>query len=231
MNEIQNKVIAKIQKLITLSMDDGATPHEREAASRMATKLMTKYNIQVLSTKTKDDMTTDNVEHTTVDMFYAGHGDRLNWEAYLSDAVSTPFGVRVIWSKGYGHGTVHFVGMPEDVDLALYFFEYLQIEIDVQGNEFFPRHKLKRNDFGIGMVARIRERLMDLYRRVHQELPSDCKALVVYKDKAVTDKVKQLFPRTRSNRAKPNIDRQAYSKGWVAGGGVDLSSNREQIHG
>ena len=48
---IEKSILKRIQKLLTLSKDKGASKAEAERAMEMAQRLMTKYNITMATTR------------------------------------------------------------------------------------------------------------------------------------------------------------------------------------
>lgn len=216
----KEQVMETVIKLMTLSKDHAATENERQVALDKATMLMTKYGIQTIQSKSKEQLSsTDSVEDTVIEMFYGHKGSHATWEILLGIACTKPFGVMFIKVDD----TLHFFGMPEDLELSVYFFNYLQMEIDVQSHDLYPKHSSKRNSFGRGMANIIYERMMELYHRVQQATPSDCRALIVVKDKAVTERFNQKYPHTHTKKSSARMDNDAYRKGVIAGQQVDLS--------
>jgi len=243
MNEqIRENTIAKISKLLALANDDGATPAESELAMKRATQIMGKYKIEMAevqskrkSTKSVDEMT----DREDADCYFYSKGYS-NWEFNLAWGISPIFDVECVqtwgeWKynpkkrKNDCDPKMAFMGVPEDVALVLYFFDYCQNEIG-RACEVYDKRVTVQQTFAIGMVGRICHRLRELYKRVRENLPSDCMDIVLYNKDLAKNRKDLEFPLTKIHKGPRTKYNEHYFNGIKAGKHLHLSSNRDQVH-
>jgi len=242
--EVRENTIRKVAKLIALANDSGATGPEAELAMKRAEQIMTKYAIEMTEVMSKRKTKMSVEEMTTredADCWYYSKGYS-DWELTLGWGISPIFNVESImchnaWDvdkrtgKFEAQPKMAFMGVPEDVALVVYFFDYCQNEIGV-ACEIYDKRVTIQNNFAKGMVGRIIDRLKTLYKRVSENLPADCTAIVLYnKDLAKGRKNKEFNPKSlvrhRGTSTKMNQD---YINGVKAGDNLHLSSNRDQVN-
>lgn len=239
-------VKATIAKLITLANNEGATENEARVAMERATRLMAKHNLnqaEVMMQKVSAGEKLSAVNESA-DCYY--HEASYNWEYKLGWGLAPIFeckGVRSAdhdWTEVINGNkkrptktySMAFIGLPEDVALVLYFFDYCQDEVGNQ-MELTKFGKRQQNDFALGMVYRILERLEEMYAKVAEEIEGSttCTALIVVKKDAVSERVEQDFPKLKNAPpSKRDIDYGAFMQGRAAGDRVHLGSNRKQVH-
>lgn len=232
-----DSIKATIAKLITLANDKGATKGEAETAMERATALMTKYQLdqaEVLSQKIEKSETLDVLQEEA-DCYYFEQS--FNWEYSLGWSIGNIFDCKAIRSRNGFAATndkffpaykMIFIGMPDDIALVLYFFDYCQNEIGRE-TELFTKLKRKGNDFALGMTTRVIERLTEMYKKAAEQTQETCKALIVVKKDAIDKHVAKEFPHLRKDKATKIKDTSAYMQGVAAGNRVSLSSNRRQV--
>lgn len=228
---------ATIAKLITLANDKGATEGEATAAMERATALMAKYQLdqaEVLSQKIKKGENLDVLQEDA-DCYY--FEPSYNWEYSLGWSIGNIFDCKAIQSqngyaivngKGFPSYKMIFIGLPDDMALVLYFFDYCQNEIGRE-TELFTQQKGKGNDFALGMTARIIQRLTEMYTKAAEQTQETCTALIVVKKDAIDKHVAKEFPNLRQGKPIKIKDGSAYMQGVAAGERVTLSSNRQQV--
>jgi len=224
-----DSVKATIAKLITLANDKGATPAEAALAMERAEKIMAKYNLtqaeifrEQLKSKGKLSATREDADCYWTERTHS-------WEAYLANGIALVFESKVVIISGFDtdHEKVAFVGMPDDVALCLYFFDYCQNEVG-RHMELAYSKKKEQNEFAWGMMQHIVDRLKELYTRIREA--STCTDLIVVKKDAVMETFRDHFPSTRSMNSRRPDNSKAFVDGWIAGGKTHLSSNRDQLH-
>jgi CRISPR/Cas system-associated endoribonuclease Cas2 len=230
-------VKATIAKLITLANNEGATEAEAELAMERAKKLMVKYQLEEATVLREKIQTGVNVEalKESMDCFY--YGKFYNWEYKLGWDLPPIFECKGIrgreeyqWETDSKTRQMHVVGMPNDLALVLYFFDYCQNEIARHMEASYPGGGQKvQNSFALGMVSRIIERLTELYERWKEEVSSECTDIVIYKEDAIAKTWKKEFPHTSSHRSSSKPLSKEFLKGRAAGDLVHLSSNLNQL--
>lgn len=228
---------ATIAKLITLANNEGATENEARVAMERAQKLMAKYELdeaEVLRQKIKRGVKVEAVREDA-DCFYVGKF--FNWEFRLGWDIAKIFDVYAIktydnknfnWDKRQFQPMMSFLGMPNDLSLVLYFFDYCQNEV-ARHMELAYKTQQKQNSFAEGMVNRITERLQELYRRYKAEVQASTTDIVIYKDDAIQRAKDEHFPDRMKTRSKRKLLSNEFFHGREAGKHVHLSSNLRQV--
>lgn len=111
----KEKMIKRIQKLLTLSRDKGATEAEAKNAAGQARKLMNKYDLSLSEVDIKKSEIGEAAINT-------GTVRPKFWMKTLGVAVANAFDCR-IFGRGYAH--IVFLGTKVDVEVASYVYEYL----------------------------------------------------------------------------------------------------------
>jgi CRISPR/Cas system-associated endoribonuclease Cas2 len=231
-------VKATIAKLITLANNESATENEARVAMNRAERLMAKYQLdqaQILREKIKVGV---DVSAATVSAKCYYTGKLENWEYRLGHALSKIFECMSVKGRPYREADtnrkardMYFIGLPNDLSLTLYFFDYCQDEIGRHMELAYPDEGQRvRNSFAVGMVTRIRQRMKELYKRYKELILSDCTDIVIFKDDAIDREKKNAFPHgtSKSYLHTKNIAEE-FRKGMEAGNHVHLSSNLRQV--
>lgn len=111
-----NPIIERIKKLLRLGKDGAATPSEAASALAKALKLAMDHGLRLEDIPADSDsgiLTHETVKST------AGPAQLL-----ASGIVKQHFGVDTLFITG-GSKEIHFIGLPEDVELASYVYTYL----------------------------------------------------------------------------------------------------------
>jgi len=244
-NEARDNIISKIMKLMELgNAEKNSNPHEREAATRMAAKMMADYSIdfaQLRDGKKNPD--------AFVSMSVDGSEDqKVDFEASLAFHIAKAFDCQMINSfvktftgeRRYGAWEIHFIGTKNDLEIAVFFFKYLRRSLyalsqkNVTKETVMPTYtrsgqrkidlKNARRNYCFGMTKVIGERLLELYQKREEFIPSDCKALMVVKKDGLEKKFRELFPDARKGRVTSlKGDTSAYHRGAEAGHKINLS--------
>ncbi len=230
-------VKSTIAKLITLANNEGATEAESKLAMERAKKLMAKYQLEeatVLREKIKTGVNVEAIKESAECYYY---GKFYDWEYKLGWGIAPVFECKAIrgmeyydWDLDSKNRQMHFVGMPTDLALVLYFFDYCQDEIGRHMEAAYASAGQKvRNSFALGMTDRIIERLREFYKRWKEEVSSSCTDIVIYKEDAIQKTWNREFPNTSFHRGGVRPLSKEYLKGRAAGDFVHLSSNLNQI--
>jgi hypothetical protein len=237
MDAKKEEIIAKIMKLMELgNAENNSNPHEREAASRKAAKLMAEYSLDfadLRAGKPADSafvtINVDGSEYSKVD-----------FEAVLALAIAEAFDCKVINTYKNGPWQIAFCGTKHDLEIAVYFFKFLRRTMyamatkNVTAETVRPTYtrtgsirvdvRMARRNYCFGLVETIHTRMRDLYLKREEFIPSDCKALMVVKNAGLQTYFKQQFPNAVNGR-KIHLsgDTGAYRKGQADGRNVNLS--------
>jgi len=118
MNEAENKIIEKIERLIALSSSDNE--HEAKSAMLKAQELMAKYEID-------SDRLNPGREKERAVVCFTSQSFRDDWVIMLSTVISENFRSRVIQIAKRGSGgsfRLRFYGYEEDAEICINVFGY-----------------------------------------------------------------------------------------------------------
>lgn len=227
-----------IAKLITLANNESATENEARVAMDRAKRLMSKYQLNQAEILRQKIHTGVNVEAIIVKakMYYTGKLE--NWEARMAYSLSKIFECYSVRGRPYREAEtnrkardVSFIGLPNDISLVLYFFDYCQDEIARHMELAYPDEGQRvRNSFAVGMVTRIDQRLKEFYTRYKEVIMSSCTDIVVFKDDAIDKKKKEEFPYgTKKQYLRTKNVEEEFRRGLEAGNHVHLASNLRQV--
>lgn len=224
--EKKQKMMEIVAKLLLLSMNDGATEAEKANAGAKARAIMLKYGIaqaEAMGKKTADDLNGDT-NRQDLETF-----DGADWEVMLAAGIATGFDCTCV--TPYNNAKVYFVGMKDDLELVIYFYNRLLRYIYSAGQKEYPQtsHVKKRQSYCYGMESKVCMRLKDLYKKVKEEMPTECKALMVIKKDAVSKRVRREFGPLGNGKATQRPDMDAYYKGMKDGDKVSLHSNKTRV--
>lgn len=243
MEDKKEAIITKIMKLMELGNEEkNSNAHEREAAMKMAAKLMADYAIDFVdlkNNKPKDDA------FITLDV--EGSSEiKVDYEAQLANAIAYAFDCKLVNSYDYKEfqriWKLVFLGSKHDIEIVVYFFKFLRRTLGVMATKNVTKESIKASDpykarrittqyieqarrnYCFGMVRTIDERLKELYAKREEFVPSDCKALMVVKKDDLDKFMREKFPNLHYSR--PTLlkgDMNAFHKGRDDGHKVNLS--------
>jgi len=151
------KVIEKVQKLLALGRNDGATDGERDNALRMAHGLLAKHNLSMLEVESY------GAPEKRADLDYAGWN--MPFSTTLAVSVSKLFFCQAYLGQKV-NGTkqeFHFVGKVSNATTAQLMHEYLTNSILKECRKHW-KHNLapESRAFALGAASRILERVKEL---------------------------------------------------------------------
>lgn len=221
----KEKVMSWVQKLLNTAMHPNTPRHEVHAAEQKAAQLMAKYKISAIQASQSQESSNplDGIERQEVNFLVGG---RTDWGYWLANAISKAFDCQIVAFKKQQR--ICFIGYTDDIDTCMWFFNYLQIEIYLWAEKHSTLVK-ERNSYAHGMVNTVGLRLRELYKKVEEIIPSDCRELVVVKKEKVSKFLKKEFPNSRPmNQSKKNFN--SYGQGMKDGKNLDLSNgNRSRV--
>jgi len=118
-----SKLIEKIQKILTLSNDAGATPEEADTAFQMANKLLLQHNLTVSDVQFK--IQSDGITQDTYAVEIGTVKEEGNWESTLM-ATLCEFnlcGCITHRTKSKREATMTIIGTKENIEVVLYLFD------------------------------------------------------------------------------------------------------------
>jgi hypothetical protein len=225
MDEKTRKVIQKCQKLLALASSDNE--HEASLAMKRLGEIMARHEIDMAQVRmSQSEAERDGVEEKSRD----GLGMRLRtWEGILCSGIAKAFDCQYFYSKGSKYSgrpwQGHYIGFKQDIQMALYFSDYLVRTVgrSVYDTEFTG--KKEKNTFCMGMAARIVTRMREMYERKQEIIRTDpnCRALVISKGNEVARYMNQNHKLGKSRPVNITGSRHAYMAGQAAGDKVPLN--------
>lgn len=166
----------KIEKLLRLANNEGATEHEAARAMEMASALMLKYNISVSLGETDEDVSVDRGSPLT-------YPDP--WQVFLASAAAYLYNCKIIRLPQYG---VQFVGRAHNRDAAEQTFLFLLDQVEAFYKIALPRGLSKparadfRRSFKLACASRVYHRAEEIMQQFRN---NDAKALEYTGSKAL----------------------------------------------
>lgn len=219
-------VKAKLKKLLALAGSDNA--HEASLAMERAQTLMEKYNLRTI------DVAADGSGAYVGTQEVEGTGEiATTWESQLGWAIAQAFDGEAVRSKlRHGGWKFTFIAGKTDLEIIVDLFARLRETVPRMSRTYLAglpswekSHGARTlgNNYRLGVVSTINQRLRALRKPAAASTPSNCRDLVVVKNKAVAQRTASLFPRLK--QAKPSKARyaaHAYAAGQADGNRVNL---------
>src|SRR5690348_12462268 len=173
MNEqVNEKIVDRIRKMLNLANDLAATEAERETALRMAYNLLAKYNLELadVQDKSKQEKRVDN-ENICFGM---------PWVRQLSSAIAGLFFCEYYFDAHKVNATQirhHFVGKESNAVTAAVMADWITKSILKQCRALY-KHNLctESREFATGASQRLRERIREMKEQATATGASDGKA-------------------------------------------------------
>ncbi len=235
MRKIDERIIRKLKKLLALSASD----NENEATLAMikAEEIMRKHNLSTV------DVAMDGSGAYVQSKDIQGLTKRVQkWERALGISIANIFWGKAITIRFPGKGwKMTFVAGKTDLEIITDLYERLRRTIKRMSGEYvrnnpdpFISPRTLHNSYRIGMLITISERLQKLKENTQPSNTKNSygitgKELMVVKDKAVEQRVKQMFPDLKMVSTRfSSVDAAAFEKGKIDGKTVNLNKS---VHG
>lgn len=200
----ETKMMRRIEKLLALA--ESQNRNEANAAMTKAHDLITRYNIDVL---------TSGKRRRYVSRIVGSSALRHPRQDYhLSGLLSDFYFVDGIWisayvlEKGKMGRALEISGTPQNVDIAEYVHDFIRSFIDARWREYNSTRRLthhRKTDFAVGIVEGFREKLEAQHRR--KKSRENAHALVEIRDPKLASYMAHRYPNTRRfHRTASNSD-------------------------
>lgn len=207
-NEVLDKVMSKINKLLSITEETGATENEAMIASMRAQELMKEYNIDYVSvtggTDKKEEIV--NIESDTP--------RGLKWKYSLADYVATSYCCKTFFCGE----VVSFRGFKSDVLIARRVYIYLLETAIKLGKIYDKEEKKKAAENGEHHSSVFTSFCVGFCSGVGKRLGENCKALALTIPQLVEDDWKIYSKDFRDTTVKNIVnDYAAYEQGEIEG--------------
>jgi hypothetical protein len=224
-NQMDEKILSKIQKLLCLAADNPDSPESKLAAERAA-EMMAKYDIGLEDIQDDGTISDDGINEISV---VANANHHQAWESQLASILCECFDCqRFVTSFSRNSKTRTFIGTKSDVRIAVWFYKYLRLRIAKQAEHEF-RLQVDQKTFGMGAVSALEPRLVEMYKRKEEIILSDSRALMVNKQLAVKNYFESKYTNLKTRHISSGIgSKAALMAGRAAGQSISLN---QQIGG
>lgn len=163
---MNDEIISKIKKLLRLGQSDNE--HEAALAAASAQRLMEKYNISqmMLEGASREDQEEIGI---CEEPLYRGGKNRSQWRGALAAGIANANSC-ICFTSG---GTIHIIGRASDIEASRYLFKYCEREIDRLSKNYSGHGKGWINNYKIGAVVAVTERLKEAKKQAREEIVSE----------------------------------------------------------
>ena len=234
MPEEKESVLKRIQKLLQMSIENGASENEAMLAADKAQKLLQEHNLSISDLKDEDQVEPMDSEDVEV--------DRDLWKGYIRNATAKLYFCKTYTTmkldKHYRRvKVITFVGRKSNRMVATEMCKYFINTVDRLAAEEFrevPGSRASINKmshaFKQGCASRLQRRLLDRYNEIVPEYipqgnPDGLPVLYKNEQMAITKWLEQKGIRLRSASSRMSVrDRVAYSRGSEKGNGIGINT-------
>lgn len=215
----KEQLLEMMKKVLLLSEDSAAPEGEKAAAKEKLALLMKKYSLTMadISTVEGKKKYTEEFTHIMVPTFHGLKAHR--WETALAHNIALAFDAETV-NTDISDGRIYSIcimGHKNDLSVVEYLFK-LTRRIIARKSEVYKGRSY--NSFSMGMVAGIKEKLMEL-KAARDQAAVSCRDLIVIKGDEVIKIKKQMFPNIVQTRSNIHLDGN-YLAGVSAGRAVEL---------
>ena len=234
MTEEKESVLKRIQKLLKMSTENGASENEAMLAADKAQKLLQEHNLSISDLKDEDQVEPMDSEDVEV--------DRDLWKGYIRNATAKLYFCKTYTTmkldKHYKRvKVITFVGRKSNRMVATEMCKYFINTVERLADEEFrevPGSRAAINKmahaFKQGAASKLSSRLNDRYNEIAPEYipqgnPDGLPVLYKNEQMAITKWLEQKGIRLRSAKSSMSIrDRVAYSRGSEKGNGIGINT-------
>lgn len=212
--DIEKSILKRIQKLLALAKDKGASPAEAESAMAMAQRLMTKYGIEMANIS--DDSPKSSIKH---EAFFTRKGSFNPADNLIMNLLMHYYKVRILFSNNRYDRDIIIVGTPENVEIAKYVHGYLRNVFFRCWNEYKKTtYGANRTSFYRGLWFGIDQRMEEAEKQAKAEESSDAvqkyELVLVNEKAAISNYISEMFGPLKRNRERMGV---ANSRDFMAG--------------
>ena len=234
MPEEKESILKRIQKLLKMSIENGASENEAMLAADKAQKLLQEHNLSIADIKDEDQVEPMDSEDVEV--------DRDLWKGYIRNSTAKLYFCKTYTTmkldKHYRRiKVITFVGRKSNrlvaTEMCKYFINTIE-RLTAEEFKAVPGSRASINKmshaFKQGAASRLSKRLDDKYNEIvpdyiPQGNPDGLPVLYKNEQMAITKWLEQKGIRLRSSTSRMSIkDRVAYSRGSEKANGIGLNT-------
>ena len=218
----QQEIFEKVSKLLNLAdPSNNQNEHERMVAAKRAAEILEKYNLDF--SEYEQGKADDSVTEET----FEGQGLHYVWKRVLRKKMCDIFNCHSFYSeqKSKKAWKYTFIGQKNDIALLKHFYDRLVRDIElgclskhkIDGTTRKLRTKREKEEYGLGYVIVIGDRLKAMYEQFEQHATQQTTALVHIKRTAVDRFVRKNHPGLKGGRTVHANQSSAFSIGAAHG--------------
>ena len=234
MTEEKESILKRIQKLLKLSVENGASENEAMQAADKAQKLLQEHNLSIADIKDEDQVEPMDSEDVEV--------DRDLWKGYIRNSTAKLYFCKTYTTMKLDRHykrikVITFVGRKSNrlvaTEMCKYFINTIE-RLTAEEFKAVPGSRASINKmshaFKQGAASRLSKRLNDKYIEIvpayiPQGNPDGLPVLYRNEQMAITKWLEQKGIRLRSAKSRMSIrDRVAYSRGSEKANGIGLNT-------
>jgi len=213
-----NSIISKIQKMLALAANAGATEGERDNAMRMVHAMMAKHNLNI------NDVQVSEVEENREEQVSTAH--TAVWCRHLSNSIAKLFFCKYYYHTSPRGKIEHrFVGKSSNVATAVLMSNYVINSILKEAKKSYKDSTGVRS-FAVGAQYKISDRVKEMMTSKSGESTSTSVAIInLYKTEQEANEafLKEAgLKLTTKTARRPSVNMGAFNTGSTFGGKVGL---------
>jgi len=232
--EEKDSILKKIQKLLKMSEDNGASENEAMMAASKVQELLKEHNLSLSDIK-------DDSEHEPIDRDDHPLG-RENWRAWIAQATAKLYFCSMFQKTGFDENykkvkKAVFVGRKSNRIVAKSMCDYFEKTVERLADEEFKNtpgsksavNKMK-HAFQLGCASRLQSRLIDKYSELVPaytgiDNPDGLPILYKNEQQAISEWLANQGVRVKTSKSSFSVrDRVAYGRGQKKGDGIGLNT-------
>ena len=234
MPEEKESILKRIQKLLKMSIENGASENEAMLAADKAQKLLQEHNLSISDLKDEDQVEPMDSEDVEV--------DRDLWKGYIRNSTAKLYFCKTYTTMKLDRHykrikVITFVGRKSNrlvaTEMCKYFINTIE-RLTAEEFKAVPGSRASINKmshaFKQGAANRLSKRLIEKYNEIvpdyiPQGNPDGLPVLYKNEQMAITKWLEQKGIRLRSSKSRMSIrDRVAYSRGSEKANGIGLNT-------
>lgn len=190
------KPIDTCKKLLALA-EGTDNPNEAALAMERLGVFLAKHGLEMSEIRTEHDIE-DNIIR---DEFTSWNKKFKPWESSLGHRIANAFRTESVQQTSRTKKSkLFFIGTKSDIELILYYFQFLRKDIHWESQVKYPHNIANRNTFCYGATISVTERLEIMQRARDENVPSDSLALVLATEARIKKRFEEEFPKLGTAR-------------------------------
>lgn len=224
---MEDKILARVKKMMAIANDAAATEQERDTALQMAYRVLAKYNLSMVDVDSHmSQEKRDSLQAIFVSTI---------WSRNVAAAIADLFFCKYIIGRKTNawKGVHYFVGKESNATTAMMMSEYVVTSILKQARKLYRDDSCpEARSFAVGAVSALRVKVSELKRAEQAEANSEKpgNALVLAdmyaSEKAGNDEYMKLIgfeTKPKSTAGKSEVNSDAYGAGKSFGKSINLA--------